>query len=157
NKEGIDFEPGDSHSFDLDVAPKTVPANARVTIRWTRGDITVRAADTAEIRVSGQAKVRSWSESDAERIGRQANVEITQNGDGYEIHAAGSADGNSKVALDMEIALPSKAMVTIRNDKGEIHVSDFKTPVSINAQHGDIEVRDTAADVSIDASGGDIT
>jgi hypothetical protein len=156
-KEGIEFERGDAHSFDLDVAPKAVPANARVMIRWTRGALTVRAADTSEIRLSGQAKVRSWSESDAERVGKQARVEITQNGDGYEIHPAGSADGNSKVAVDMEIALPPKATVTIRNEKGEVHVSDFKTPVSINAKSGDIEVRDTAGDVSIDASGGDVT
>ncbi|HEY2547923.1 MAG TPA: DUF5668 domain-containing protein, partial [Candidatus Acidoferrum sp.] len=44
---------GDSYPFDLDVAPKTVPANARVTIRGGRGDITVRTADTLEIRVAG--------------------------------------------------------------------------------------------------------
>jgi putative adhesin/cell wall-active antibiotic response 4TMS protein YvqF len=150
------IEIGDDHSFDLEVAPKAVPANARIEVRWTRGDVTVRTGDSAEIRVSGQAKVRSWSDSEAERIGKQAAVEITQNGDGYEIHPAGSAGGNSRVALDMEIVVPSKATVTIRNEKGDITVSDFKTPVTINGRSGDIEVRDTTGDVGIDAHGGDV-
>jgi DUF4097 and DUF4098 domain-containing protein YvlB len=148
---------GNINSVDLDVAPKSVPPDARIAIRWTRGNITVRTDDIKEIRATGQAKVRSWNDSEAERIGKQAGVEITQNGDGYEIHPSGSGENNSKVALDVEIVVPPKAAVTIRNDRGDIAVSDFKTPVSISSKHGDIEVRDTAADVSIDASGGDIT
>src|SRR5262249_41176398 len=131
--------------------------NPRISVRWTRGDITVRTGDTSEVRVTGQAKVRSWNDSEAERVGKQARVEITQNGDGYEIHPAGSADGNPKVVVDVEIVVPPKAAVAIHNEKGAVTVSDFKTPVSINSKSGDIEVRDTAGDVSIDASGGDIS
>ena len=148
---------GDINSVDLNITSKTVPTDARIAIRWTRGAITVRTGDTNEIRTTGQAKIRSWNDSEAERIGKQAAVEIVQNGDGYEIHPSGSAENNSKVALDVEFVVPPKATVTIRNDKGDITISDFKTPVSISGKSGDIEVRDTAADVSIDASGGDIT
>jgi Putative adhesin/Domain of unknown function (DUF5668) len=160
DRKGIDVNIGDwadAHSFDLEVAPKAVPANARILVRGTRGDITIRAADKLEIRVSGQAKVRSWDDSDAEKIGKQANIEIVQNGDGFEIRPTGAAEGNSRVAVDMDIAVPPKAMVTIRNEKGDINVSDLATPVTINAKHGDITVRDTGGDVSIDASGGDIS
>ncbi len=58
---------GDAYPFDLDVAPKTVPANARITIRGGRGDITVRATDVPEIRVAGKKNVHAWSENDASR------------------------------------------------------------------------------------------
>src|SRR5215472_4346835 len=151
--EGPDW--GNISSVDVNVAPKAVPSDTRIAVRWTRGNITIRTNDTNEIRATGQAKIRSWNDSEAERIGKEASVEIAQNGDGYEIHPSGSAKNNSKVALDVEIIVPPKATVTIQNDKGDITVSDFKTPVTINAKHGDIEVRDTGADVSIDASGGD--
>src|SRR5208282_4706087 len=77
---------GDAYPFDLDVAPKTVPANARITIRGVRGDITVRTADTPEIRVSGKKNVHAWSENDASHRADPVSVEIVQNGDGYEIH-----------------------------------------------------------------------
>src|SRR5690242_2354012 len=54
---------GDSYSFDIDVAPKKVPANARVMVRNGRGDITVRGSDDGEIRVITATKtVKSWSE-----------------------------------------------------------------------------------------------
>src|SRR5580692_2416610 len=73
---------GDSYPFDLDVAPKTVPANARITVRGGRGDISVRTADTLEIRVAGKKNVHAWSENDAQRRSAPISVEIVQNGDG---------------------------------------------------------------------------
>ena len=38
-----DWVSGDTTTADLDVAPKPVPANARITIRGIHGDISVRA------------------------------------------------------------------------------------------------------------------
>jgi len=40
----------------------------------------------AEIRVTAKEKLlRSWSETDAQRIAEPINVTIAQNGDGYEV------------------------------------------------------------------------
>jgi len=50
--------------------------------------------------------------------------------------------------------VPKKSLLTIRNEKGDISVSDMGTPVSINNGSGDIEVRNTAGDVSIDTHKG---
>src|ERR1700690_3791493 len=80
---------GDSYPFDLDVAPKTVPANARVTIHAGHGDISVRAPDVNEIRVAGKKNVRAWNEEDSSRRAGPISVEIVQNGDGYEVHPTG--------------------------------------------------------------------
>ena len=147
---------GDSFPFDLDVAPKTVPANARITIRGGRGDISVRTADTLEIRVAGKKNVRAWNESDAQRRAGPISVEIVQNGDGYEIHPTGMNAGDSRVAIDMDIQVPMKAAVTVRNEKGNVTVSDMATPVSIASASGDVEVRDTASDVNIEMHKGDV-
>src|SRR5580700_10852846 len=141
---------GDAFPFDLDVAPKTVPANARITIRGGRGDITVRTADTLEIRVAGKKNVHAWSENDAQRRSAPISVEIVQNGDGYEIHPTGAGAGDSRVAIDMDIQVPRKASVTVRNEKGDITVSDMTTPVSVASTSGDVEVRDTSSDVTIE-------
>jgi DUF4097 and DUF4098 domain-containing protein YvlB len=146
---------GDLYPFDLDVTPLHVPANARITIRGVRGNITVRAADTSDIRVSGQKNVHAWSESDAQRRAGPLSVEVVQNGDGYEVHPTGASD--SRVSIDMDIQVPPKATVTIRNEeKGDITVSDMLTPVSITAPEGNVEVRNTAGDVNIDMHNGDV-
>jgi DUF4097 and DUF4098 domain-containing protein YvlB len=147
---------GDAYPFDLDVAPKSVPANARIAIRGGRGDITVRTADTLEIRVSGKKNVHAWSESDASRRAGPISVEIVQNGDGYEIHPTGVGAGDGRVTVDMDIQVPMKASVTVRNEKGDVTVSDMATPVSVTSASGDVEVRDTASDVTIEMHKGDV-
>ena len=151
-----DVPMGDSYPFDLDVAPKTVPANARVTIRGGRGDITVRTADTLEIRVADKKNIHSWNESDAQRRSGPISVEIVQNGDGYEIHPTGVGAGDSRVAIDMDIQVPKKASVTVRNERGGITVSDMTAPVSVTSSSGDVEVRDTSSDVTIEMHKGDV-
>ena len=158
---GTHIELGDfgrnSYDYDLEVAPKSVAANARINVRGTRGDITVRASDEPEIRVTGKKNVRAWSDGDAQKVAERASVEIVQNGDGYEIRPSGSNSGDSRLGFDMEIAVPKKASLTVRTaDKGDIVVSDMAASVSVNNQNGDVDVRDTTGDVNIDMRHGDV-
>jgi len=147
---------GDPYPFDLDVAPRNVPANARITVRGGRGDITVRATDTPEIRVAGKKNVHAWNEDDAQRRAGPVSVEIVQNGDGYEIHPTGAGASDSRINIEMDIEVPKKAFVTVRNEKGNITVSDLVTPVSVTSSSGDVEVRDTSSDVTIEMHKGDV-
>jgi len=143
---------GDKFDFDLDVASKPVPRDARITIRNGRGDISVHASDEPQIRVSGKKNAKAWSETDAQKLADRASVEIVQNSDGYEIRPAGSID--SRLSLDLEVSVPKKSALTIRNEKGDVGVSDMAMPVSITNGSGDIEVRNTVGDVSIDTHQG---
>jgi len=157
-KFNIDFGDisGDAHDFDLDVAPKTVPPTARISIRNGRGDISVRASDEAEIRISGKKTVHAWSENDASHIAEAAKVQILQNGDGYEIVTPGFETSSSRAAVDLDIAVPKQAALTIRDEKGDVTISGMATSVSVTSPNGDVEVRDTADDVNIDIRKGDV-
>jgi DUF4097 and DUF4098 domain-containing protein YvlB len=148
-------EIGDKYDFDLlDLAPRSVPADARITIRGGRGDISVRSSDEAQIRISGKKNVKAWSERDAQKIADHVGMEIVQNGDGYEIRPTGA--GDSRIGVDLEVSVPKKAMLTIRNDRGDIVVADMATPVNVTNGTGDIEIRDTGGDVSVDTRKGDV-
>ena len=147
---------GDAYPFDLDVIPVNVPANARITVRGARGEISVRASDTPEIRVSGKKNVHAWSESDAQRRAGPVSVEIIQTGGGYEIHPIGISAGDSRIGIDMDIQVPKKASLAVRNDRGDITVSDMASPVSVTSNAGDVEVRDTAGDVNVEMHKGDV-
>ena len=149
-----DVSIGDKFEFELEVEPKPVPADARITIRNGRGDISVHSSDERQIRVSGKKNAKGWSETDAQRLADKTSVEIVQNGDGYEIHPTGNSD--THVSLDLEISVPKKSVLTVRNEKGDVVVSDMATPVTIVSGTGDIEVRNTVGDVSIDTRKGDI-
>ncbi len=143
---------GDTTAVDLDVAPKPVPANARVTIKGTHGDISVRSSSEAEIRVNGKKNVRSWNQRDADRLAGNSGVDIVQNGDGWDVQPT---NGDSRISVDMDVVVPSKSAVTIRNDKGDISVADMGTSLSINSGTGDIDVRGTNGDVDLDMKRGD--
>jgi Toastrack DUF4097/LiaF transmembrane domain len=144
---------GEAFASSIDVAPKAVPANARVSVRGGRGDVTVRASDTPEIRVAGKVSVKSWSESGAKKLSEQVSAEIVQNGDGYEVRPTGA--GNSHVSVDMDITVPKKALLAIHTNKGDVSVSDMASQVSIDNGNGDIDVRGTGGDVSVDMRHGD--
>jgi DUF4097 and DUF4098 domain-containing protein YvlB len=145
-----------SYDYDLEVAPKTVPSNARIIVRSTRGDISVRSSDDPEIRVSGKKNVRAWSDSEAVQLADRVSVEVVKNGDGYEIHPTGSNTGDSRLGFNMEIVVPKKSQLTVRNEKGDVGVSDIGGPVVIDNHDGDVDIRNTTGDVTIDMRHGDV-
>ena len=153
---GRGIEIGDKFDFDLDVAPKPVPADARINIRIARGDISVHSSDEPQIRISGKKFARGWNETDAQKLADHVSAEIVQNGDAYEIHPIGAGSGDSRISLDLDVSVPRKSSLSIRNDQGDITVSDMAKPVDIATKKGDIEVRGSGGDVDIDTQKGDV-
>jgi hypothetical protein len=156
NLPGHIHEWGNNFDFDLDVAPKSVPAEARITIHNGHGNISVRPSEDSQIRVSGKKNAKAWNESDAQQFAERAGVEIAQNGDGYEIRPTGVNAGDSRISFDLDVAVPKKASLTIRNEKGGITVADMAKAVNVTNGVGDIEVRGTGGDVNIDTRKSDI-
>ncbi len=147
---------GNSFEFDLNVAPKSVPADARITVRNGRGNVSVRPSDDAQIRISGKKNAKAWNESDAQKVADRFGVEIVKNGDGYEVRPTEVNAGDSRVIMDLEVAIPKKASLTIRNEKGDVTVADMTRSISVSNGTGDVEIRGTTGDVSIDTRKCDI-
>jgi len=149
------IEPGDSYSFDVDVAPLKVPANARVLVHNGRGDISVRGSDEPEIRVTAKKSARSWSESEAGRLAKPVNVVISQNGDGFEVHPTGYDQADSRISVALEVVVPKKCLLSVKTDKGDITVSGLSEDISVVSGNGDVDVRETAGDVNVEMRKGD--
>jgi len=147
---------GNSFDFDLDVAPKEVPGDARIAIHNGRGNVSVRPSDEAQIRVSGKKNAKAWNENDDQQAADRVGVEIVKNGDGYEIHPSGVGTGDSRISFDLDVAVPKKASLTIRNEKGDITVADMAKAISVTNGVGNIEIRDTGGDVDIETRKSDI-
>ena len=147
---------GNSYSFDIDVAPKQVPPNAKITVQTGRGNLNVRASDVAEIRVSGKKSVRTWDQRDAEKIAEPFSAEIVQQGDAWEVRPTGFDTSDSRYSMDLDVVVPKKSLITVRNDNGDIEVSDMAADVAIIGKSGDISVSDTTGTVNIEARKGDV-
>ena len=147
---------GDNYGFDVDVTPKTIPAKAPVVVRTIHGDLTVRASDDTQIHVSGKKNVRTWSEEEAGRIAKPGRVEISQNGDSFEVHPGGFDASDARISVNLEVAVPKKSPLTVRTEKGDIVVSDMASSVAVVDQNGDVEIRGTDGDVSVEMRKGDV-
>jgi len=143
-------------TFDMDVAPKKIPANARVLVQNGHGDITVRGSDSGEIRVTAKKSVKSWSETEAARIADQINVGIEQNGDGYEVRPSGFDLSSSRIGVDMEVTIPKKSVLSVKTEKGDVAVSGISSDVVVTDMLGDVDVRGTAGDVNVETRKGDV-
>ena len=154
---GSKMEMGDNYSFDVDVAPMKVPANARILIHNGRGDISVRGSDEPEIRVTAKKSARSWNQSDAERLAKPVNVAISQNGDGFEVHPAGYDLADSRIGVDLEVVVPQKSLLSVKTNKGDVSITGITADVSVESANGDVDVRDTAGDVNVEMKKGDAT
>ncbi|HEY1421949.1 MAG TPA: DUF5668 domain-containing protein [Candidatus Acidoferrum sp.] len=149
-------EVGERYSFPIDLDPQKIPANARITIRGGRGTITVRSSDEAELRVTGQKSIRSFSESDAQKRAKAIDIQEVKVGDAYEIHPAGFDLGDSQITVDMDLVVPKKAVVIVRAEHGDINVSDMASDVTVSTQNGDIEINDTTGNVDASLQKGDV-
>ena len=155
---GVDWpSAGDRFDFDLNAEPQPVPADARITIHNARGNVSVRSGDDAEIHVDGKKNIRAWSETDAERMASAISVQIVKNGDAYDVQPVNAGRGDSRVSVDLDIAVPKNASLTVRNERGDVLVSDMGKPVIVDITRGDTEVRDTAGDVTVDTQRGKVS
>jgi hypothetical protein len=147
---------GENYSFDLDIAPKTIPAKAPVTVRTFRGDITVRASDDAQIYVSAKKTVKTWSESEANRAAKPITVEISQNGNGFEVRPAGFDQSDVRVSVEMEVDVPKNSNLSVKTEEGDVQISDMASDVSAVDTSGDVEIHSTNGDVTIEMRKGDV-
>ena len=147
---------GNSYTYDLEVAPRPVPASARITIRSGSGNIRVRATDTPQLRVSARKNIRAWSESEAQRLAAPASVQIAQDGDAFELRPAGYDSGDRRISLDLEVEVPRKAILTIRKERGNVEVSDLAGELSVTSQSGNIEIRGAGAGISVELRRGNV-
>lgn len=154
--EGTEPLIGNVFTFEDEVAPRAVSPTARIAIRVPRGDITVHASDAAEVRASARKRVRAWSESKAESIADQVKIEMVPDGDGYELLAAGGDTRLSSASVDLNVTVPRKATLTIRDERGDVQVSDLSGELAISTRYGDVTVLNCGAGMSVEMRHGDV-
>ena len=152
----LNIEMGDSYPFDIDLAPQPIAPNAHVNVHTGHGTITVRSSDDPSLHVTGQKSIRTFSESDADKRSKSIDVAVVKTGDSYEIHPTGFDLGDSSISVNLEIVVPKKAVVTARNDHGDITISDMSSDVIASTKYGDVEINDTTGNVDVSLQKGDV-
>ena len=113
---------GDDHTYDIEAPPAMkIPANARVSVKLGRGDLTIRGSEDAELRVSAKKNAKTWSEGEADRLAKPVGVEVVKNGDAYEVHPTGYDLSNSRISVDLEIVGTEKISADDQDGAGRYY------------------------------------
>jgi len=155
--DGIGVDIGNRFPFDLDLPPLVVPANAHIAITLPRGDVSVHASDENQLAVTGKKQIRSWNEDEAARSADRVKLEVKKDGDTFVVRPSDSAQDIGGASFDLDVALPKKADLSVKTQKGDIHIADVLAPLSVSTQSGNIEISDTGGSVTIDTQKGDTT
>jgi hypothetical protein len=147
---------GQPFSEDVNVAPQTIPGNARVVVHNGRGNISVHTSDDQDIRVTAKRTVHAWSESEADRVGKNISVEIAKNGDAFDVRPKGYDLSDSRISMDLEVAVPNRSPLTVKTDRGDVTVTGISASVNVTDRYGDIDVRETAGDVNLEVRRGNV-
>ncbi len=129
---------GNNFDFDLEVPTKTVPVDARITIRNGHGDISVHPSDDYEIRPAGTGASDS-------RMSITLDVAVPKR--------AALTIRNDKG--DITVADMAKP-VSVTNGNGDVEIRDTGGDVSIETRKGGIKVSDIKGNVKVSGHGGEI-
>ncbi len=148
---------GETYSFSEPSQSQPAPLTARVNISTPRGDITVHAENTPQIRVEVKKSANGMSEHEAELRANEFHVVITDNHDGsFDVRPEGTDKDTGRVEVDLEVYVPQKATVTADTGRGDIQAFSVGGNIEANTRKGDIEVHDSGADVTAATQKGDV-
>lgn len=147
----------DSYTFTENSAPVNVPANAQISVRADRGDITVYGDDTNQIRVDTRKTSYGGNQNEGKDRADRVHVNVSQTGSSYVIEPQEASGEGRPVRTDMEVHVPKGAALNVSTENGSVQVSSANGNVTINDRHGDVEVRQAGAGVSVDGSINNVT
>src|SRR5262249_55959100 len=75
----------------------------------------------------------------------------------YVVRPSGSDSDEGNFGFDLDLGVPKRASMDVKNTFGDIHLSDIANNVNISLRKGDVEVSDTGGNVNIYTQGDDTT
>jgi DUF4097 and DUF4098 domain-containing protein YvlB len=155
NRGEILFPWDQSYSFTENVPVVSVPANAQITVRTTRGNITLTGDDISEIRVTARKSVNAESQSDAQSRADRVHVTVTPSGNAYIIEPQGENGEGSSISTELEIHVPKGVSLNVNTEHGAIQISGVSGNITTEGHSGEIEIRQSGGDVTVDSHPGD--
>lgn len=128
------------------------------------GDITIRTADVAEIRVTAKKVFRTSDEQEADDVEARLTLAMEQVGNDvtaeakYEKRPGGSWFGSwPPVSVSFEVTVPKNFNLNLNTSGGDITAASITGNVRARTSGGDMEFARVDGEIDAHTSGGDIT
>ena len=128
---------GQKHEEDAPAAEHTVAAAAILTIDNPRGDVSVSGtSDDGKVHLSVHKEVYTNSDDTATQRLRSVAPVFEGTDDNLRLRVP-AADGAS---ADLTLLVPASTRVQLNSDRGDVHVTNLKSPLVVTANNGDVEI-----------------
>jgi DUF4097 and DUF4098 domain-containing protein YvlB len=131
--------------MDQQVLNTQIPANATIEIQNPRGDVSITAGDSAAMQVQAHAVAYADSDTEANKIFASQAAHVTVSGSSVLVKSEGNRSGR----LNLTIALPTSARVTVNAGRGNVTAAGLGAGANITAQHGDIHLNSITGSVQV--------
>jgi len=148
----------------------------RLDLSNLRGNVTVTAASTPQLRVNVRKTFCAANPADAENLNQIVQARLERISDGYQfrMEGTGNLDRTPLVRTDLDVQLPparelvlgtrrgdvtlrgASGNVTLRVQSGDVTIEGVKGDVSLDLRHGDVSIADISGAVRVDGPGGEV-
>jgi|SRR5579871_370067 DUF4097 and DUF4098 domain-containing protein YvlB len=144
---------GSAYEFDEQLS-RELPSGAAVKIINDRGAVNVSISNKDQVEISAHKKVRADKQDEANQWNEQTRTQVSVSGNLVTINANTRGAGDHPVSVDLSVAIPRKAAVTIATQRGDVRVMGRDGNVDVSAQRGDVNVDDVNGNVSLNVDRG---
>lgn len=128
------------------------------------GDIVIRTADIAEVRVTARQRIKASSDQSADEILEKLVLTMRQEANDVTVESKYGSRGFGfrfgswpPVQVDFIVTLPTRFAVDLSTSGGDIQVGSLAGAVRVHTSGGDIKLERIDGDINARTSGGDIT
>ena len=133
------------HDMDQQVLNTQIPANATIEVQNPRGDVAITAGDSATMEVRAHAIAYAENDQEANKIFASEAAHVTVNGNAVLVKSEGHSSGR----LNLTIALPKTARVTVHAGRGNVTAAGLGSGANITAAHGDVHLNTITGAVQV--------
>jgi hypothetical protein len=128
---------GQKHEEDLPAIEHTLAAAASLTIDNPRGDVTVSGtSDDGKVHLTVHKEVYTNSDSTATDRLREVSPIFEGADDNLRLRIPGTEGASS----DLTLLVPAGTRLQLNSDRGDVHVTNLKSPLVVTANNGDVEI-----------------
>jgi hypothetical protein len=148
-----------AHRSEPGTVDRTFTVNGPVRLELTdgAGDSKVTVGSPGEVRIHAEFRVKSWSESGAQKRANKMKSNPPFSQEGHLIRVGDAGQHRSAVELNYLITVPPETEIHANSGSGDIEVNGVKGPVNVTSGSADISVSNVAADVQAHSGSGTIS
>jgi DUF4097 and DUF4098 domain-containing protein YvlB len=149
---------GNAYAFTDEPVVTVIRPGGKVAVSNTYGSVRVVGGGTPSVRATLIKSVRAWNgQEDARAIADRVKLAVTSDDAGGVIVSTNRDQVNENFKTDIQLEVPSHALVSITGSYGSVSVSNIQANVDVRSSHGQVEAKDIQGDLNVDASYMDVT